>query len=160
MPWKKFKGFAFSLDIAIVIVCICILLAAAVIGCLSYIKSAKINKAKSDTAAFALAISHYSYDMESAYPDYTASQCLPTDLVSLESKHTASGKGPWLSNNALKKSGNDYLDPWGNAYIYTHGSGNDGRFVVYSKGPDGNGSVTVEGVVSSNGIGASGGFSN
>lgn len=159
MAWGKSRGLAMSLDVAVVVVCICLLLLVGLPGFLSYVKSAKINRAKADAACLALAVSQYAYDMENAYPSYTPAQCLPANLVALESKHTASGKGPWLSGNAMKKSGTSYLDPWGSAYVYTHGSGNDGRFVVYSKGPDGNGSVTTAGVASNNGIGASGGFS-
>lgn len=154
---KKYKGFSLSLDVAVVIVCVCLLLLVGLVGFQSSVKSAKINKAKADTAALALAVAQYAYDMENVYPNYTAAQCLPDQLVSLESQKA--GKGPWLSGNAIKKSGTSYLDPWGNAYIYTHGSGNDGRFVVYSKGPDGNGTVSIFGVASSNGIGSSGGFS-
>ena len=154
---KKYKGLALSLDVAVVIVCVCLLLLVGLVGFQSYVKSAKINRAKADTAALALAVTQYAYDMESTYPNYTASQCLPTHLVALESQ--SAGKGPWLSGNAIKKSGTSYLDPWGNAYVYIHGSGNDGRFVVYSKGPDGNGTLSIVGVASSNGIGASGGFS-
>ena len=159
MPWRKFEGLALSLDVAVVVVCVCLLLLTGLAGFQSYIKSAKINRAKADTAALALAVAQYSYDLGSTYPSYTPAQCLPANLVALESKHTASGKGPWLSGNAMKKLGTSYLDPWGRVYVYSHGSGNDGRFVVYSKGPDGNGSVTTAGVASSNGIGASGGFS-
>ncbi len=159
MPLRKFKGLALTVDLAVVIVCICILLAAGFVGIYSILKTAKINKARAETASLALAVAQYAYDLENAYPDYTAAQCLPDNLVVLESKHTDSGKGPWLSENEFNKSGTTYLDPWGNAYVYTHGSGDDGRFVVYSKGPDGNGSVTTSGVVSSNGIGASGGLS-
>ncbi len=158
MPYKKYKGLALSLDVAVVIVCMAILFAVGLFGFSSYIKNAKINRAKADTASLALAVSQYSYDLESSYPNYTASQCLPDNLVALESKHTSSGKGPWFSGNSLKKSGTSYLDPWGRIYVYSHNSGNDGRFVVYSQGPDGNGSVTVAGVASNNGIGASGGY--
>ena len=155
---RKFKGFALSLDIACVAVCVLLLVTAGIVGFQSYIKMAKINRAKADTACLALAVAQYAYDLENSYPDYTAAQCLPANLVALESKHSGSGKGPWLSGNAIKKSGTSYLDPWGRAYIFNHGSGNDGRFVVYSRGPDGNGSVSVAGVASSNGIGSSGGF--
>lgn len=153
----KCKGFALSLDVAVVIVCISLLLLVGLVGFQSYVKSAKINKAKADTAALALAVAQYAYDMENVYPDYTAAQCLPNNLVALESQKA--GKGPWLSGNTIKKSGTSYLDPWGNAYIYTYGSGNDGRFVIYSKGPNGNGTVSIIGIASSDGIGASGGFS-
>lgn len=155
----KHKGLAMSLDVAVVAVCVCLLAIIGLYGFQSYIKTAKINRAKADTAALALAVSQYAYDLENSYPSYTAAQCLPANLVALESQHAASKKGPWLSGNAMKKSGTTYLDPWGRGYVYTHGSGNDGRFVVYSKGPDGNGTVTTAGVASSNGIGSSGGFS-
>ena len=155
---RKLKGLALSLDIAVVVVCVSLLLVTGLVGFLSYVKSAKINRAKADTACLALAVSQYAYDMENSYPNYTASQRLPSTLTALESKHTASGKGPWLSGNAMKKKGTSYVDPWGEVYVFTTGSGNDGRFVVYSKGPDGNGSVTIAGVASNNGVGASGGF--
>ena len=128
-------------------------------GINSYIQMTKANQAKADTAALATAVERYAYDMESAYPSYTPAQCLPSNLAALADKNTGIGKGPLITGNALKKSGTSYLDPWGNAYVYSHGSTTDGRFVIYSKGPDGNGSVTTAGVASSNGIGASGGFS-
>ena len=156
MYQKKYRGFALSLDVAVVIVCICLLTLVGLIGFQSYVKSAKINRAKADTAALALAVAQYAYDMENVHPDHTPAQCLPTDLVDLEKQYD--GKGPWLSGNTITKSGTSYLDPWGNVYIYTHGSGNDGRFVVYSKGPKGNGTVSIIGVASSEGIGATGGF--
>ena len=155
----KLFGFALSLDVAVVVVCVCLLLLAGLVGFQSYVKSAKINRAQADCACLALAISQYAYDLQNAYPSYNAGQCLPANLVALESKHTASGKGPWLSGNAMKKSGSSYLDPWGHVYVYDHGSGNDGTFVVYSKGPDNNGSMTRAGVASNNAVGASGGFS-
>ena len=154
----KFKGFALTLDVAIFVMCIALLFAAAIFGIPSYLKSARMNQAKADVAAFSLAVSRYAYDMENAYPDNTPGQCLPSSLSILESKDTDTGYGPWLVGTTIKKSGTSYLDPWGNEYVYTHGSGDDGRFVVYSKGPDGSGSVTVDGVVSDNGIGATGGY--
>ena len=154
---KKYKGLALSLDVAVVIVCVCLLLLVGLVGFQSYVKSAKINRAKADTAALGIAVAQYAYDMENTYPNYTPSQCLPVNLADLENQKE--GKGPWLSGNAIKKSGTSYLDPWGNVYVYTHGSGNDGRFVVYSKGPEGNGTVSMLGVASSNGIGTAGGFS-
>lgn len=156
---RKMRGFALSLDVAVVLVCVSILLMVGIYGFHSYVQSARINKAKAECAALALAVEQYAYDMESSYPSYSPSQCLPTYLTNLESKHTSSGKGPWLATNTLTKHGNTYKDPWGHDYVFTKGTGNDGRFVVYSKGPDNNGTVSIAGVATSNGIGASGGFS-
>lgn len=154
----KCGGFALTLDMAVFALCVFILLSAAVFGIQNYLKSAKISRARADVAALSLAVSRYAYDMENAYPSYTPSQCLPGTLSELENKHAATGYGPWFTGNAMKASGTSYLDPWGNAYVYAHGSGNDGRFVVYSKGPDGSGSVTTAGAASGGGIGASGGY--
>lgn len=159
MRWKKkLSGFALTLDVAVAVLCIFLLLLAGVFGFQTYVKSAKINRAKSDVASLSLAVLRYAYDMENIYPDYAPAQCLPSTLDIMEKKDSTTGCGPWISGNAIKKSGNSYLDPWGNAYIYSHGSGDDGRFVVYSKGPDGTGSVNMEGISSGNGIGASGGY--
>lgn len=152
----KAKGYVLVRS-AIAIICWLILSGVAVMGVSSYIKNGKINQARADTAALATAVERYAYDMGNAYPSYNPAQCLPSNLAALATQDTATGYGPWITGNALKKSGTSYLDPWGNVYMYSHGSTTDGRFVVYSKGPDGTGSVALDGTASSNGIGACGG---
>ena len=143
---------------SLAVICGLILCGVSLMGIFSYIQTAKANQAKADTAALAAAVERYAYDMENAYPSYKPAQCLPSNLTTLASKDTSTGCGPWITGSALKKSGTSYLDPWGNAYVYSHGSTTDGRFVIYSKGPKGEGSVSLDGTVTKNGIGACGGY--
>ncbi len=154
----KYRGFAMTLDMAVVVLCISILLLVVFLGFQSYIKTSKISQAKSDVAALSIAVSRYAYDMENAYPDNSPGECLPSNLTDLESKDETTGYGPWLTGNSIKKSGSNYVDPWNQNYVYSHGSGSDGRFVIYSTGPDKDGAVTLDGETSGTGIGASGGY--
>ena len=153
---KKLRGIAL-VRTGLAVVCGLVLALVGMMGISSYIQTARANQAKADTAALAAAVERYAYDMGNAYPSYNPAQCLPSNLTTLADKNTATGCGPWITGNSLKKSGTSYLDPWGNAYVYSHGSTTDGRFVVYSKGPEGKGSVGLDGTVTSKGIGACGG---
>lgn len=154
---KRFRGVALA-KLGIAIAILLIMYGVSVMGVKPYLQSFKIGQAKSDTAALSIAVTRYAYDMENAYPDNNPEQCLPSNLATLASKDSATGCGPWISDANLKKSETSFLDPWGNAYVYTHGSTTDGRFVVYSKGPDGNGTVSLDGTASNGGIGACGGY--
>ena len=154
---KRLRGVALArLGIAIAI--LLLFYGVAVMGVLPYVRSAKISQAKSETSTISIAVMRYSYDMENAYPDNTPEQCLPDHLSALGSKDATTGCGPWLSDADMQKSGTSYLDPWGNAYVYTHGSATDGRFVVYSKGPTGTGTVDLDGTATNGGIGTCGGY--
>lgn len=154
----KLLGLSLALEAAVVTVSLMVLISGGLLGVRNYIIDAKINRAKSDTASLTLAVARYAYDMGVANPDAKPGDCLPASLSTLTSRDSSTGNGPWLVGNAMKKSGTTFLDPWNNEYVYSKGSGNDGRFAVYSKGPDSNGSVGLDGKVSKKGVGFSGGF--
>jgi type II secretory pathway pseudopilin PulG len=132
MHWKR-RGFALSLDAAIAIIISAVLLA---VGSASYygmITHGKIERARSEAAILGAAVSEYKYEIQS-YPS------------SLSTLTAADGQyGPWITSKLL-------TDPWHDSYQLITDTTNN-KFVVYSRGKDLNGNMTIDGTTSNGAIG-------
>ncbi|MBQ0067712.1 MAG: type II secretion system protein [Phascolarctobacterium sp.] len=112
---QKRKGFTLT-EVIVALGVIIALASGATVATSHLFKLNKHSAAMSGAATIAVAISQYMTEME-AYPD---------SLSVLISK--SGSKGPWLNAEALK-------DPWNQDYVYSKNE-TDGKFAVWSKGPD------------------------
>jgi len=105
-------------------------------------KNAAVAKTQAQISGLVTAISMYEMDTE-YYPGENNKTLIEALMADSE---VPRWNGPYIKmkKNALNENG-EYLDAWGNAFIYTNpGINNMSSYDLYSKGPDGKGDGSGE----------------
>ena len=117
---KKIRAFTL-IELMMVMVIIGILASLITTGAFKSIESARESRAESDIVALEAALERYKLDV-GRYPyNTTADTNLFVEWLQNDtSPSTAGWDGPYMSFKPkdVGGSGDDYLDPWGNAYSY------------------------------------------
>ena len=132
----KGKGFTL-IELLVVIAIIAILGGMVVSGAQQARKRGSTTKAKAQIASLETAISMYETDMGS----YPGSDNKTLVKAITEDPGDIDWSGPYMhiKKDELNENG-EYLDAWGNAFVYTNpGKNNTSFYDLYSKGPNGAG---------------------
>ena len=128
------KGFTL-IELLVVIAIIAILGGMVVSGAQQARKRGSATKAKAQIASIETAISMYETDM-GKYPG-TDNKTLVSGLTKDPGDAEWSGPYMQIKKDELNENG-EYIDAWGNAFIYTNpGKNNTSFYDLYSKGPNG-----------------------
>jgi general secretion pathway protein G len=144
---KKIRAFTL-IELMMVMVIIGILASLITTGAFRSIRSARESRAESDIVALEAALERYKLDT-GVYPNNTSGT--NSFKLWLQTGDGSTGwNGPYMSFKDSEVSGNAFLDPWGNAYIYYHnqttgkgynhiypGYNTQNAFDIWSYGPDG-----------------------
>ncbi|MFH0839325.1 MAG: type II secretion system protein GspG [Candidatus Omnitrophota bacterium] len=127
---------AFTLIELIVVMAIILILAGAVSGAAQFArKKGIVAKAKGAIASLETALSMYESDCGVFPPSGNAN--MVTGLAGPSAQ--AGWNGPYMQFRSSELSGGLFIDPWGNAYVYTNpGTHNTVTFDIYSFGPNEN----------------------
>ncbi len=123
----KRKGFTLQLDAVIFLIVVAILSLVAVLHFSDYSTRANVARCKTELSTLAVAVNQYAYEMH-AMPDFTK-------LAATGTYPSTNGVtyGPWIHTSTP-------LDPWGTQYELKQTTDKKG-YVVFSKGPDKNGTI-------------------
>jgi len=132
---KENKGFTL-IELLTVIMIIMALAGLIVGGAQQARKRALIAKAQTAIASLETAMSMYEVDY-GGYPPTTNAAMVPAIK---DDPSDSTWRGPYMMFKEKDLSGGQFIDPWGNAYVYTkpglaaHGHGS--YIDIYSYGPD------------------------
>ncbi len=128
----KMRGAALQLDAVIFLIVVAILSAMGVMYFSDYTDKAKVARCEAELSTLAAAINQYAYEMhESPGNDFEKLSKVgkyPNDEHGIEF-------GPWIHTNTP-------LDPWNEPYVLIINTDKKG-YVVYSKGPKHEGSIST-----------------
>ncbi|MFH1245404.1 MAG: type II secretion system major pseudopilin GspG [Candidatus Omnitrophota bacterium] len=133
---KQYSLTGFTLMELLVVMAIVVILAGMAVGGAQMArKRGAMTKAKAAIAALEAAIDMYELDL-GVYP--ASGNTTMVQELSSDSNPNPDWNGPYIRFKEDELANGEYLDPWGNPYIYTTpGAHNTSSFDIYSCGPNG-----------------------